>query len=129
VFGIDSEKLIILAVITAIVLGPKRLPEYARKLAEWVRKFRDFADNAQNQLSEEIGEDVDWRKLDPRQYDPRRIIREALAEPSASSAPVRGHSAAVAAMEAQDAELKVAAARPIVQLKSGEDAPFDSEAT
>ncbi|MEY4411619.1 MAG: hypothetical protein RLZ69_1193, partial [Actinomycetota bacterium] len=96
-FGIDSEKLIILAIITAVVLGPKRLPEYARKLAEWVRKFRAFADNAQAQLSEEIGEEVDWRKLDPRQYDPRRIIREALTEPIGPDGTVqRGHTAAVA---------------------------------
>jgi len=123
VFGIDSEKLIILAVITALVLGPKRLPEYARKLAEWVRKFREFADNAQSQLSDELGEEVDWRKLDPRQYDPRRIIRDALVEPlpgsaaGASAAPIRGHSAAVAAMAAQE------------QLAPGEPAPFDAEAT
>ena len=24
--------------------------------------------------------DVDWRKLDPRQYDPRTIVRQALLE-------------------------------------------------
>ena len=31
---------------------------------------------------EEMGPDfdVDWKKLDPRQYDPRRIIREALTD-------------------------------------------------
>lgn len=136
-FGIDSEKLIILAIITAVVLGPKRLPEYARKLAEWVRKFRAFADNAQAQLSEEIGEEVDWRKLDPRQYDPRRIIREALTEPINGSATApRGHTAAVAEMERENAELaeagasgKVAAAKRFESLASGEDAPFDTEAT
>jgi sec-independent protein translocase protein TatB len=127
VFGIDSEKLVILAVITAIVIGPKRLPEYARKLAEWTRKLRSFADNAQAQLSEEIGEDVDWRKLDPRQYDPRRIIREALTEPSGA----RGHSAAVAELERQEsqAQVKAAAVRQFEVLEQGERAPFDSEAT
>jgi sec-independent protein translocase protein TatB len=135
VFGIDSEKLIILAIITAVVLGPKRLPEYARKLAEWVRKFRAFADNAQAQLSEEIGEEVDWRKLDPRQYDPRRIIREALTEPIGPDGTVqRGHTAAVAEMER--AEGAPAATGPagnatkrIETLAAGENAPFDSEAT
>ena len=110
-FGIDSEKLIILAIITAVVLGPKRLPEYARKLAEWVRKFRAFADNAQAQLSEEIGEEVDWRKLDPRQYDPRKIIRDALAE-NDSPNPAQTLNTATK-----------------TRLKKGESAPFDSEAT
>jgi sec-independent protein translocase protein TatB len=35
-------------------------------------------------MKDELGEDFDldeWRKLDPRQYDPRRIIRDALLEP------------------------------------------------
>jgi sec-independent protein translocase protein TatB len=27
-------------------------------------------------------DDIEWKSLDPRQYDPRRIIREALLEPS-----------------------------------------------
>lgn len=122
-FGIDSEKLVILAVITAVVLGPQRLPEYARKLAEWIRSFRKFADKTQAQLSEELGEDVDWRKLDPRQYDPRRIIREALLEDVSA---VRGHTAAVAAA----AKSEVAAvAAPIVALAAGEAAPYDHEAT
>jgi sec-independent protein translocase protein TatB len=25
--------------------------------------------------------DVDWRAYDPRQYDPRKIVRDALASP------------------------------------------------
>jgi sec-independent protein translocase protein TatB len=133
VFGIDSEKLVILAVITAVVLGPQRLPEYARKLAEWIRSFRNFADKTQAQLSEELGEDVDWRKLDPRQYDPRRIIREALLEdPSA----IRGHSAAVAATTstaagagAIPAKHETTGFQSIASLAAGEAAPFDHEAT
>ena len=31
----------------------------------------------------ELGDDFDpeaWKKLDPRQYDPRRILRDALAD-------------------------------------------------
>jgi len=126
VFGLDSEKFIILAVIAAVVLGPQRLQAYAKTVAKWIRQMRDFADNAQTQLSEEIGEDVDWRKLDPRQYDPRRIIREALAEPA-------GHTAAVIAAEAAElrkaARLEVPQAQPVQRLATDESAPFDSEAT
>jgi len=42
-----------------------------------------MANTAQEQMKNELGEgyeDLDWKKLDPRQYDPRRIIREALLE-------------------------------------------------
>ena len=41
-------------------------------------------DDAKDRVREELGPDFDeeeWRKLDPRQYDPRRIIRDALLEP------------------------------------------------
>jgi len=117
VFGIDSEKFIILAVITALVLGPKRMQEYARVLARWIKQLREFADNTQSQLSNELGEDLDWRQLDPRQYDPRRIIREALAEPTGVEA-------------AQQDAARVSAKAPKLQaLAAGESAPFDIEAT
>ena len=42
-----------------------------------------MAQGASEQVRSELGpefDDVDWRKLDPRQYDPRRIVREALAD-------------------------------------------------
>ena len=31
------------------------------------------------ELADEVG-DVDWAALDPRKYDPRRIVRDALLE-------------------------------------------------
>ena len=33
------------------------------------------------QIQAEVGEDIDWKSLDPRQYDPRRIVREASTSP------------------------------------------------
>jgi sec-independent protein translocase protein TatB len=54
-----------------------------------VRQVRDFANGAKDRIKEEMGpeyEDIEWKSLDPRQYDPRRIIREALLEPSEEQA-------------------------------------------
>lgn len=79
------EKLLVLGVIAAFLIGPARLPAYASKLALGVRKLRGIADDVQRAVREETGESVelDWRSFDPRQYDPRRIIRDALlAEPA-----------------------------------------------
>jgi len=73
-----------------------------------------MANNANTQLKEELGEgyeDVDWRKLDPRQYDPRRIIREALLE------------------DLPDSSVELPRVKTTPRLAKGEDAPFDSEAT
>jgi sec-independent protein translocase protein TatB len=83
VFGINPSEFIVLVVVAAVVLGPERLPEYAQQLARLVREMRRMAQGASAQVRDELGpefDDIDWRKLDPRQYDPRRIVREALAD-------------------------------------------------
>jgi sec-independent protein translocase protein TatB len=84
-FGVTFDKLIVIVVIAVVVLGPERLPRYAAQFAHLVRSLRSMADGATDRLRQEMGpefEDIDWKKLDPRQYDPRRIIREAIVLPS-----------------------------------------------
>jgi sec-independent protein translocase protein TatB len=117
VFGLSAEKLLIIGVIAAFLIGPDRLPVYAQKLAQFVKSAKRMAEGAKTQLSDEMGEDfkdMDWKKLDPRQYDPRRIIREALQEEPAMN-------------PAQ----KLNSAKPTrtAKLVPGETSPFDSEAT
>ena len=112
-FGLTFDKLLIIAVIAVFLIGPDRLPGYAAQLARLVRSFRNFANGAKDRMREEMGpefDEVDWRKLDPRQYDPRRIIREALIDDPrpATAAPKR---------------------RPSSRLPAGAPAPFDPEST
>ena len=83
-FGINGWEVVLLALIAVFVLGPERLPEYAAKLAQGIKKFRVMAEGAKGQLKDQLGpeySDINWRQYDPRQYDPRRIVREALIEP------------------------------------------------
>lgn len=80
-FGLSFEKMLLIGIIAAIVIGPQRMPHYAQKLGELVRLFRAQVDTARTRTAESIGTE-EWRALDPRQYDPRRIIRAALDEPS-----------------------------------------------
>lgn len=82
-FGLTFEKLLVIGVIAVFLLGPERLPQYAAKLAQLVKGLRKMANGAKERMREEMGDDfdeVEWQKLDPRRYDPRRIIREALLE-------------------------------------------------
>ena len=84
-FGLSFEKLLIIGVVAVFLIGPERLPRYTAQLAKFVRTVRDMANGAKDRMREEMGpdfEEVDWKKLDPRQYDPRRIIREALLDDS-----------------------------------------------
>ena len=84
-FDIGGWEFIALIVLAVVILGPERLPEYASKLAQFVKQARSMAEGAKGQLREQMGpefDDIDWRQYDPRQYDPRRIVREALLDPT-----------------------------------------------
>ncbi len=116
---ISVEKVVLLLIIAVLVLGPTKLPEYARKLGRLIRELRRMASGAQEKIRQELGpefEDIDWRKMDPRQYDPRRIIREALLEDEPLPEPVVPTTVQPPA-------------RPIVRLAAGQKAPFDDEST
>ncbi|WP_347350606.1 preprotein translocase subunit TatA [Intrasporangium sp.] len=84
---INGWEFILLVVLAVVILGPERLPDYAAKLARLVRQAKGLAERAKTQLKDEMGpefSDIDWRAYDPRQYDPRRIVRDALSTPDPS---------------------------------------------
>lgn len=131
-FGINGPEFILLLLIGILVIGPQRLPEYTQKLANLVREVRRMASGAREQIKEEVGidiDDVDWKKYDPRQYDPRRIIKEALLEDDTKPVSSGGPAAVAAAASAAASSAEERPARIIESLGVGERAPFDSEAT
>ncbi|MGV8972439.1 MAG: Sec-independent protein translocase TatB [Rhodoglobus sp.] len=82
-FGINGGEFVLLLLVVVVVVGPERLPRYAELLGAWVRTARGFLRTAKTRVDLELGEqgaDVDWASLDPRRYDPRRIVREALLD-------------------------------------------------
>ncbi|MCM3500264.1 Sec-independent protein translocase TatB [Microbacterium sp. P26] len=83
-FGLTLEKLLLVGLIAAVVIGPQRLPAVVARLASLLRGLRPTVDAARHRAATELGVPADadeWRALDPRRYDPRRIIAEALAAP------------------------------------------------
>ncbi|MGO4596594.1 Sec-independent protein translocase protein TatB [Terrabacter sp. 2RAF25] len=89
-FDINGWELLLLGLLAIVILGPERLPEYAAKFGKFVRQARTMADRAKQQLKDEMGpefSDVDWRAYDPRQYDPRKIVRDALSSPPEEAEP------------------------------------------
>ncbi|MWV50437.1 Sec-independent protein translocase TatB [Rathayibacter sp. VKM Ac-2803] len=136
-FGLTFDKLLIIGIIAVFVLGPDRLPHYAAQLGQLVRKVRGYATQARERVKDEMGEEfneVDWKKLDPRQYDPRRIIRDALLEddtpaptvkpPTAVAAPV---TTAAASQDSYYTTMKRSAGAG--ELSTVAPPPVDSEAT
>ncbi|MDR3107117.1 MAG: hypothetical protein LBU05_02810 [Bifidobacteriaceae bacterium] len=85
-FGINGGELTVLIVLAAVLIGPQDLPKHARRLAQAVREARRFLAEAKGRVEQEVGETLpDLSVLDPRQYDPRRIIRDAIFDPPDSS--------------------------------------------
>jgi sec-independent protein translocase protein TatB len=86
-FDLSFDKLLVVGVVAVMIMGPTRLPLYAAKLAGLIRAARTIADDAKERARDELGADftdIEWKRLDPRQYDPRRIIRDALFEETES---------------------------------------------
>ena len=120
--GLTFEKLLLIGLIAVLLIGPDRLPMYAAQFGRLVRSLRDMASGAKDRMREEMGpdyDDIDWKKLDPRQYDPRRIVREALLEdeekPVAPTVSAPKHESAYAQRQRL--------------IREGKPAPFDLEAT
>ncbi|MCY1717042.1 Sec-independent protein translocase TatB [Microbacterium sp. SL62] len=122
-FGLTLEKLLLVGLIAAVVIGPQRLPGVVARLASLVRALRATVDAARHRAATELGVPADaseWRALDPRRYDPRRIIAEALAAPpvamaaDTASVPV---STTTSAPDAADATAPVVPERPSVPMR------------
>lgn len=88
--GLSFDKMLIILLIAVFIVGPEKLPLYAQRLGQLVKNLKNLSENAKGRIREEMGEEfdqVDWKKLDPRQYDPRKIIQDALNESSGERAP------------------------------------------
>jgi sec-independent protein translocase protein TatB len=110
-FDIGLPELMVLALIAIFVFGPDRLPDVARQAAKVLRSARTTIAAAKAQVTNELG--PEYANLDLRDLNPRTLVQKHLLddwedEDDDFAPPMRpGH-------------------RP---LSSGEDAPFDLEAT
>lgn len=128
-FGLTFEKLLLIGLLAVIIIGPERLPRAAESFARFVRKAGEYLRDTKEKVREEFGpeiDEVDWRKLDPRQYDPRRIVREALFEEPSFDA---GKPAPAAPKVATDPVAPARAPMTRTAFSRATPPPFDVEAT
>lgn len=84
--NVGWSELLVLGVVALVVLGPERLPEAARWLASAIRKIRDFATDAQQQLKDDYGTDFEefrepLKQLnDLRGLSPRAMVTKHLLD-------------------------------------------------
>lgn len=125
-------EILVLIVAGLFILGPERLPEAASWLAKNVRKVREFASGARQQLQDEMGpefEDLrkpleDLRTL--RNFDPRRAITNHLFDGDPDPLGLNGTSGGSTKPNGYPA---VSATPEPEPLKPGEKPPVDPDAT
>ena len=126
-FDINGGELLIIVVLAVLLIGPERLPGYAAQLASLVKRGKRLLQDTKARVDTELGpefKDVDWSKLDPRQYDPRRIVRDALMDDDDAPAPAPRAAAAAGGTAAAAAATSASDER-----RAAVPAPFDDEAT
>jgi sec-independent protein translocase protein TatB len=110
-FGIGFGELVVIAFLAVLVFGPDKLPDLAKQAGQLVRKLRNFANNARDQLRSELG--PEFADLELRDLDPREIVRKHIAE----------------AMTDDDEPGVAGEKRERRKLEEGERPPYDLEAT
>ncbi|HET6151374.1 MAG TPA: sec-independent translocase [Marmoricola sp.] len=114
-FGVGLPEVAVILVVAMVVFGPDKLPDYARQAGRMVRQLRRFAQDAQNDLRNELGPEFADLKL--TDLDPRVAIRKHILD----------------AIEEEDlAEAQAVLKSPATggpELGAGERPPFDVEAT
>lgn len=80
-FGISGSELLLILVVGVIVIGPKHAAQallWFKGVIEWMRawsaRLREEANFTKSGLN------VDLKNFDPREYDPRKMIKDAVAE-------------------------------------------------
>jgi sec-independent protein translocase protein TatB len=123
--SIGWGEILVLLLAGLFILGPERLPGAAAWLGKSIRKVRDFATGARDQLRNEMGPEFEelrkplenLREL--RNFDPRRMVTQHLFndEPANGTKP-NGYTPPPPAAPAQQPPLS-----------PGEKPPFDPDAT
>ncbi|MGO2993625.1 MAG: twin-arginine translocase TatA/TatE family subunit [Brachybacterium alimentarium] len=128
--GLGGWEFVVLLVVFLVIVGPQRLPDLTRQMVQWVRQARRWVEDSRSTVEDEMGIAIeDLRKYDPRQYDPRRIIREAWDDtgieellPDKESLTVAGVAGAAAGSKSKSSGKRTKDDGP-------QRAPFDPEAT
>ncbi|HWM03579.1 MAG TPA: Sec-independent protein translocase protein TatB [Actinophytocola sp.] len=130
--SIGWAEILIIIVAGLFILGPERLPSAAAWLGRNVRKVREYATGAREQLRSEMGDDFDELRKplqdlqQLRNFDPRRAVTKHLFE-DVDSGNGNGKPNGYTPPRPTPPPAK---AEPASQpAPAGEKAPFDPDAT
>ncbi len=135
--NIGWGEILVLIVAGLFILGPERLPEAAAWLGRTVRKVRDFATGARQQLRDEVGTDFeefrkpieDLRNL--RNFDPKHVVRQHLfdGDPDPLGLDNINGTGSASGNGVPHVSGQATAPQQVEPLRPGEKPPVDPDAT
>ncbi|WP_033295122.1 Sec-independent protein translocase protein TatB [Amycolatopsis jejuensis] len=127
-------EILVLIIAGLFILGPERLPEAASWMAKSVRKVREFASGARDQLREEMGPEFDQlrKPLEDlrglRNFDPKRVVTQHLFDGDSDPLGLNGVNGSNGSNGTPAIKPQSAVPQP-EPLKPGERPPVDPDAT
>ncbi|MFI1013989.1 sec-independent translocase [Streptomyces sp. NPDC020965] len=75
---IGALEVITIVVLAVLVFGPDKLPKVIQDVSRFIRKIREFSDNAKDDIRSELG--PDFKDFDFEDLNPKTFIRKQLNE-------------------------------------------------
>lgn len=81
-FDIGFSELLVIALVGLVVLGPKRLPEVARTLGQWVARVRRFVADVKQDIDRELqhAELAELRNLKRELDETRQVVEQTSGD-------------------------------------------------
>jgi sec-independent protein translocase protein TatB len=76
-FDIGPLELVALVILAVLVFGPEKLPKVIQDVAGFVRKVRQFSDNAREDIRSELGpefKDFEFEDLNPKNFARKHLL-------------------------------------------------------
>jgi sec-independent protein translocase protein TatB len=128
-------EILVLIVAGLFILGPERLPEAASWLAKSVKKVREFATGAKEQLREEMGPEFDQlrKPLEDlrglRNFDPKRVVTQHLFDGDSDPLGIKAITNGGNGTNGSNGYTAAQTPSQSEPLKPGERPPIDPDAT
>ncbi len=59
-FDIGFWELVVIGIVALLIIGPEKLPGFARTAGHWISKLRRFINSTRRELEQELGEHSDY---------------------------------------------------------------------
>lgn len=75
---IGALELATLVILAVLVFGPDKLPKVIQDVSRFIRKVREFSDNAKEDIRSELG--PEFKDFDFEDLNPKKFVRKQLSE-------------------------------------------------